>query len=305
MPVDARVLELLREITPAGAPRAWELPPPIVRAARDAAPGYAGPPAEGVVCEDRLLTNIPVRIYRSVEGVRPCLLFYHGGGWTLGSIKNYHTVCSRIAKESGWTVVSVEYRLAPEHKYPTPLLDCWMALLQAAQQSAALRIDADCMAVAGDSAGGNLSAAVALMTREYGSPKLAAQVLIYPSVEVTPADIACARPSYQHDYLLNHAGCVQFWRNYLHHADEGSHPWVAPLMANDHAGLPAALIISAEFDPLLDEGDSYAAKLRAAGVPVQLTRYAGMVHAFINMGGHVPQANEALVEIGLFLKGIR
>jgi acetyl esterase len=297
MPVDPAVLALLEQMFPPGSPRLPELPLDAARRVMDLALPLAGEPAAGVAVENRTLSGIPVRVYRPGEGERPVCVYFHGGGWTLGRLDHYDTLCSRLAEGSGWTVVSVEYRLAPEHKFPAPVLDCWTALLAVRAHAGELGVDAGRVAVAGDSAGGNLAAVVSLLARDYGVP-LAGQVLIYP---VT--DYVAPRPSYAFDHLLSREDILAFWRYYLYAPEEASSPLAAPLRAASLAGVAPAYVLTAEFDPLRDEGEEYARKLGEAGVPVTLRRYPGMVHGFANFGGAVPAAREAVREIAAWLLG--
>jgi acetyl esterase len=296
MPVDPAVLALLEKIVPPGEPRAWELPPEKARPLMDDFIELGGPMAPLAEVRDTTLAGVPVRIYRPAgDGPQSALVYLHGDGMVMGSIKHYDAVYSHIAHDSGWTVISVEYRLAPEHKFPIPVLDCWMAIQAAYAHAAPLNINPARIAVGGDSAGGNLSAVAALLARDYAFP-LAAQVLIYPVTDY-PSD----RESYQYDYLLNRAGMDAFWAHYVNHAADAASPLAAPLRASSFRGLAPALVITAEYDPLRDEGEEYARKLEAAGVSVKLTRYAGMIHGFAAMPAVLPQGLAALKEIAAFL----
>jgi acetyl esterase len=299
MPVDPALLALLAQAFPPGAPKVWKLPPAEARPLMDGFIELGGPMAPLASVHDTELSRVPVRVYRADgDGPQPALIYLHGGGWELGAIKHYDAVCSRIAHYSGWTVISVEYRLAPENKFPIPLLDCWTAVQAARANAKTLDIDASRIAVGGDSAGGNLSAGVTLLARDYGVP-LAGQVLIYP---VT--DSVSDRESYQYDYLLNRAAMEAFWGYYLNHVSESGLPLAAPLRAESWAGLPPALVLTAEYDPLRDEGEEYARCLEAAGVRVTVARYAGMIHGFVSMGAVVPQGIEATKQIAEFLRAL-
>jgi acetyl esterase len=292
MPVDPAVLTLLEQAMPPGSPRLPELPLDVCRGIMDLFLPLAGPTAEIESTRDSSLSGIPIRIYRA-EGaeVQPVCVYFHGGGWTIGGIRHYDVLCSHIAKESRWTVISVEYRLAPEHKFPIPVLDCWTVLQTVRSHAAELRIDASRIVVAGDSAGGNLAAVVSLLARDYGFP-LAGQILIYP---VT--DFVSARESYNFDYLLSREDMIAFWNYYLHDPRDAESPLASPLRAASFAGLPKSLVITAEFDPLRDEGKEYGQKLREAGVPTVTTQYPGMIHGFVNMAGVIPQGRAAVLQI--------
>ncbi|MGA7416281.1 MAG: alpha/beta hydrolase [Bryobacteraceae bacterium] len=242
---------------------------------------------------------MPVRIYRAESAaVQPACVYFHGGGWTMGRLDHYDVLCSHIAKESRWTVISLDYRLAPEQKFPVPVFDCRTALLAVVAQAAELRIDSTRIAVAGDSAGGNLAAVVGLLARDYGV-SLAGQILIYPVV-----DYVSNRESYGFDYLLGREDMVAFWNYYLHHPSDAESPLAAPLRAGSFAGLAKTLILTAEFDPLRDEGEAYGQRLKEAGVDTTTSRYPGMIHGFVNLGGAIPQGRKAILEITQWLKDL-
>jgi acetyl esterase len=226
MPVDPAVLALLEQMIPAGSPRLPDLPLEACRGMMDLFMPLNGPKAEIESIRDHSLSGVPARIYRA-EGaaIRPVCIYFHGGGWTLGRLDHYEVLCSQIAQESRWTVISVDYRLAPEHKFPIPVFDCWTALSAVIARAAQLGIDASRIVLAGDSAGGNLAAVISSLARDYKVP-LAGQILIYP---VT--DAVSTRPSYEFDYLLGRADMVMFWDYYLHHSSEVASPLASPLRA--------------------------------------------------------------------------
>jgi acetyl esterase len=292
MPVDPAVLALLAEVMPPGNPRLPELPLHVIRGIMDLLDPFSGPKAELESVHNRSLSGIPVRIYRAAgPDIQPACIYIHGGGWTIGTLNNYDAMCSNIARESGWTVISVDYRLAPEHKFPIPVFDCWTALQAVIGRTEELMIDRSRVVVAGDSAGGNLAAVMCLLARDYGV-SLAGQILIYP---VT--GFVSDRESYKYDYLLSREDMIAFWKYYLHDSRDAESYLASPLLAASFAGLPRALVITAEFDPLRDEGEAYGEKLRAAGVETKLSRYSGMIHGFVNMGGVIPQGREAVLQI--------
>ena len=256
-----------------------------------------GPRAPVDSIRDLTLGGVPVRLYRPAgEGPRPALIYLHGGGWALGGIDTHDSVCTHIAQQSGWTVISVGYRLAPEHKFPIPVFDCWDAVQAAHAGAEALGIDASRIAVGGDSAGGNLSAVISLLARDYALP-LAAQVLIYPVTDYLPD-----RESYEFDYLLSRAAMESFWSLYLNHSSESALPLAAPIRAESLRGLPPCLLLTAEYDPLRDEGEEYASRLADADVQVTAKRYRGMIHGFVSMPAAVPQSQDALSQIAEFLR---
>jgi acetyl esterase len=264
-----------------------------------------GPPTPLPVVRDVAIAGaagtIPARLYRpSRDGTLSLLVYFHGGGWVIGNLEGYDNVCSDLAAEAGCAVLSIDYRLAPEHRFPAAADDCFAATAWARINAAALGIDPARLAVGGDSAGGNLAAVVALMARDRGGPPVRFQLLVYP--------VTCGRmdtPSYRDNaegYLLTQAAMVWFWNHYTPHAADRELPYAAPLRAADLGGLPPALVLTAEFDPLRDEGEAYAARLRAAGVPTTLRRYDGQIHGFFTMGALVDRARAALDETAAALR---
>lgn len=259
------------------------------------APPSPNPTPVGRV-EDRRIPGpageIPVRVYAPQgRGPFPLVAFFHGGGFVLCSLETHDELCRAICRDAGAVVVSVDYRLAPEAKYPAAADDCYAATAWCAAHAAELGADPARLAVAGDSAGGNLAAVTALRARDLGGPPIRHQVLIYP---VT--DCACDTPSYRENaqgYGLTAEAMRWFWSHYLASAAQGREPYACPARAPDAKGLPPATVITAEFDPLRDEGEDYAAQLRAAGVPVVLKRYDGMIHGFVSMADMLDDARAA------------
>ncbi|MYH68007.1 MAG: alpha/beta hydrolase, partial [Dehalococcoidia bacterium] len=245
--------------------------------------------------------DIPVRIYRPTEaGNHSLLVWYHGGGWVIGDLDGADVTCRELAAKSGSVVVSVDYRLAPEHRYPAAHEDCYAATVWAAENAAELGADASKLAVGGDSAGGNLAAVVSLRARDEDGPAIRFQLLVYP---VTDHDYGT--DSYRDNadgYLLTRDGMEWFWNHYLGPDGDGSHPHASPLRAEDLSGLPPAHVITAEYDPLRDEGEAYAKRLQEAGVDVTQTRYAGQIHAFYGMHGVLDDATNAADESAEKLK---
>lgn len=243
---------------------------------------------------------LPVRIYRPQAGRLPALLYYFGGGWTLGGIDTADGICRRLANAVGCLVVTVGYRLAPEHPFPAAVHDCHAALRWAAQEAEALGADPARLAVAGDSAGGNLAAAVTLLARAEQRPRLAGQLLVYPNTDQL-ADDASLREN-DDPYLFNRRSVAWYARHYLTDPADALNPLASPLRAPDLSGLPPALIITAEHDPLRDQGEAYARRLAEAGVAVELTRYTGMTHGFFAMTGTVDDARTAIEQAALQLR---
>ena len=240
--------------------------------------------------------QIIVRAYSpGGPGPHPALVYYHGGGWVIGDLYTHDGLCRSITNAARCAVLSVDYRLAPESKYPVAVEDSYAALLWIVANAERLGIDRRRMAVGGDSAGGNLATVMALMARDRTGPRLALQVLIYP---VTDHDLDTR--SYRENatgYILTREGMRWFWNHYLASEAQGREPYASPLRAASLAGLPPALVITAEYDPLCDEGEAYAARLRDAGVPVTLTRYPGMFHGFVRLTNVLDKARTALDEI--------
>lgn len=227
--------------------------------------------------------TVALRLYRPVAGGgAPVIMVYHGGGWVLGSLEMNDFLCRLLAQRSGMTVVAVGYNRAPESPYPQPLDDCYEATQWVARHAAELGVDASRLIVSGDSAGGNLAAAVAITTRERGGAPILHQLLLYPV-----ADMDFERSSYRENegIILSEGMMRWFWRNYIGERPAEEVPLAAILQRNDLAGLPPATIVTAEYDALRDEGEAYALKLAQSGVPVELVRAAGMTHGFLGMAG--------------------
>lgn len=240
---------------------------------------------------------IPVRIYRpqgGSSGPKPLLVFFHGGGFVIGDLDTHDGVCCQLTGLADCITVAVDYRLAPEHLFPAAADDAQAALNWVAANASALGADPARIVVGGDSAGGNLAAVVALRARALGGPAIALQVLAYPVTE--QLDEMRSRMQYADGYILTRDIMTWFTEQYLPDPAGRSHPDASPLRATDLSGLPPALVITAGFDPLVEEGESYARRLEAAGVPVQLTRYEGTIHGFIGMYPLIDKGREALAE---------
>jgi len=308
MPLHPKSQEFLDQLAAAGMPPLGSLPVPETREAFKGVAAFGGPPETLARVEERKIRGpggeMPVRIYTpEAKGPMPLLVFFHGGGWVIGTLDTHDGVCRHLAKQSQAVVVSVDYRLAPEHKFPAAAEDCYAATCWAADNAASLGADAKRLAVGGDSAGGNLAAVVALMARDRGKPKIGFQMLIYP---VT--DHSYGTASYRDNadgYLLTKDAMVWFWNHYLTGAGDSANPYASPLRAKSFGGLPPAMVVTAEFDPLRDEGEAYAAKLREAGVPVKLKRYDGLVHGFFSMIGFFDQAKQSVADAAAEIKALK
>jgi acetyl esterase len=251
------------------------------RAANDAeARELSGPPTPVPVVLDLDAGGVPVRLYdpRNGHGA-PVIVYLHGGGWVYGSLETVDGACRRLAHRSGCAVLSVGYRLAPEHPSPAAVDDVEAAVAWLRANAEEHGVSAARLAVAGDSAGGNLAAVVARRARDAGQP-FAFQALIYPVIDGTPASPSLADPGAGAEHGLSGAEMAYFWDAYAPAGVDREHPDLTPLRAADLAGLPPALVITAEYDILRDEGEAYADALAAAGVPVVATRYQGLIHGF-------------------------
>ncbi len=296
MPIDPQAKMILDQVESMGMPALHELPVAEARQSMTAMAAMQGEPEPIAAAENRKIPGpageIPVRIYTPAGAAPlPGLVYYHGGGWVLGDLETHDGVCRSLANAAGCVVVSVDYRLAPENKFPAAAEDCYAAARWVAENAASIGVDPRRIAVGGDSAGGNLTAVVALMARDRGTPSLVYQLLIYP---VTDTSLETA--SYRENadgYMLTRDGMRWFWGHYIGD-DDRCNPYAAPLRAESLSGLPPALVITAEFDPLRDEGEAYARRLREAGVSAKLKRYDGMIHGFFGMGAFIDRAREAV-----------
>ena len=307
MALDPQVKALLEGMAENPAPRIIDVPVPDGRAM------YRGIAAtldlQGVAIgkvEDRNIPGpageIPVRIYTPVAAgsdALPVLVYYHGGGWVIGDLETHDALCRTLANEAGCKVVAVDYRLAPEHVFPAAVDDCYAALKWVEANGASIGVDATRIAVAGDSAGGNLAAVISQVAKAEKGPRIALQLLIYP---VTDTDVDTG--SYKENesgYFLERDGMIWFFDHYLKGADRND-PRVAPLKAVSLAGLPPAYVVTAGFDPLRDEGRAYADALKAAGVPTEHVNYEGMIHGFFNLQGVLDVGREAVKSAAKALK---
>jgi acetyl esterase len=274
-PRDAR--KLFRDTRPASAPT-----PPQIGAVRD----LPGP--------------VPLRLYRpaGVADAEPLPVYvsFHGGGWVMGDLDTHDVVCRQLAAQSGACVVSVDYRLAPEHKFPAAAHDAWAAVRWIVAHAAQLDLDPGRLAVGGESAGATLAAVVALLARDAGAPAIALQVLLYPVTDLAAETRSYAQ--FADGYMLTRDAMRWFKAQYLAKPEDAADWRASPLRAPSLAGLPPALIITAGFDPLRDEGEAYAERLRAAGVTVDYVCYGGMIHGFVPMGKVIDSALHAVKLIG-------
>ncbi|HJN51185.1 MAG: alpha/beta hydrolase [Pseudomonadales bacterium] len=291
MPLDPIVDQMLKQMAEAEAPALIEMSPADARVMFRAM-NEEGTKAELDSVSDNSADGVPIRIYRpSLEENLPCLVYFHGGGWVIGDLETHDVPCRLLAKESGCVVIAVDYRLAPEHPFPAPLDDCYQATEWVTNNAALLNIDKNKIAVGGDSAGGNLAASVCIRARDEGGPKLVHQLLIYP---VT--DIAMDTESYNSNadgYMLTRESMVWFWNHYVGDKFDDS-PLASPLKTADLSNLPTATVLTAEFDPLRDEGEAYGENLKSAGVTTLIKRYDGLIHGFVGMTDVLEGARSAV-----------
>jgi len=291
MAIDEATAGLLAAAAESGAPPLHELTPQEGRAAIAEMSALAGPGPEVATVYDEQVTTadggqFTVRVLVPDGDIRALVVYYHGGGWVIGDLDTHDHVVRVLANRLKAAVVNVDYRLAPEHRFPAAVDDSWAALLWANERMTEIAGGLVPLVVMGDSAGGNLSAVVARRARDAGGPQLASQVLVYP---VTDADLDTA--SYldpENQLLLTRESMVWFWDHYAPDPTDRKHPDASPLQAGDLSGLAPAIVLTAEHDPLRDEGEAYAEQLALAGVPVAQQRFAGQMHAFFTMVGVLP-----------------
>jgi acetyl esterase len=251
--------------------------------------------------------SIPARVYtpktlRQLNGLAPCLVFFHGGGWVIGDLDSHDVVCRKLADEGQLIVISVDYRLAPEHKFPAAVDDAVTATRWIADNARQFGIDASRLMVGGDSAGGNLAAVVAIAARDGNGPAIAGQLLIYPATDFAMTHPSHAEP--ETSILLTHSVIKWFRDHYLTGAADVRDWRASPVRARTLIGLPPAYVLTAGADPLRDEGDEYAQRLKDAGVPVTYRHFPGQFHGFFTMGKLLQQANIAASEIAGWLKAL-
>ena len=285
MGLDSATVKFLEQMAEGDGKPLHLMAPDEARAFGSAMAELAGPAPEmdrvTEVTVDRTDGEVRLRVLIPIENPRGVVVYYHGGGWVIGSIDESDTIARKLAERTSCAVVLVDYRLAPEHPYPTAV-DASYAAREWVGENLAEIADAEApLIVAGDSAGGNLAAVMAIRARDRGGPAIALQALIYP---VTDSDFS--RPSYaspENKLMLTREGMIWFWDHYVPESSRRKEPDASPLHADDLSGLPPAVILTAEFDVLRDEGEAYAERLTEANVPTDLKRYAGQMHGFFSL----------------------
>ena len=310
MPLDPLLKALLDQMAAEPAPPMWELEPPMAREAFVAMMDAIGP-KEVPIGKTVNMTmpgpggDIELRVYTPVAAgsdALPGLIFFHGGGWVIGDLDTHDGLCRILANEAGVRVIAVHYRLAPDHKYPAAVDDAIAAVNWIEANASSLGVDANRLAVGGDSAGGGLAAVVAQVAKKKGAPKIAYQMLFFPVTQIGEDTVSLQE--FAEGYLLERATLMWFYEHYLPGDADRADPRVSPLKAEDVSGLPPAYVMLAGFDPLHDEGLAYADRLREAGVPVTVADYPDMVHDFIYMQAVLPQAQRALHAAAAALKDV-
>jgi len=308
MSLDPQVRAHLDTLAATGAPPMHTLSAPQARQQILAELDTGAPPTPVAAVVNRVIPgpggDLPVRIYTPEgQGPFPLVVYFHGSGFVVCNLDTHDGICRHLCKGASCVVVSVDYRLAPENKFPAAPDDCLAATRWTAAHAAELNGDATRLVVAGDSAGGNLATVTALRIRDEGGPALRGQLLVYPVTDYHTAGM----PSYAENadgYSLTRDSMIWFWNHYLNNPTEATHPHVAPLRADSLRGLPPALVITAGYDPLRDEGDRYAERLQSEGVPTVHSRYPGMIHGFFGMTGVVDQAQAAIDEACAWLRQV-
>lgn len=302
MALDPQVEILLGLAKQANLPEVWQLTPDQGREQYQARVNKLKFNDSIFRAEDRRIpgpgSDIPIRIYtpreiRTAEKL-PVLMWFHGGGFVIGSLETHDSVCRMLANKADCIVVSVDYRLAPEAPFPAAVEDCLAAMKWVALHAVEFGGDGNCMAVGGDSAGANLATVMAILARDAAHPKLVFQLLVYPCVAPEPE--TPSHHKFKEGYILSRNSITWFYRQYLRNKKDVNDFRFAPLLLDDLSGLPQSLIIVAGYDPLRDEGIEYAKRLIEAGNRVQLSNYQGMVHGFYLMGGAVDAARRAVDE---------
>lgn len=307
MPLAPEIEQYLAARTALGAPEVWQAPVNVIRANTYDRVELAGVPEKVFSIQDRYIpgptADLHIRIYRpNDQKDLPALVYFHGGGWVVNFLDMYDANLSSLANKSGSVVVAVNYQKSPEHPYPIPFDDCFATLLWVQRNADLLGIDLQKIGVGGDSAGATLAAATALKTRDTIGPGLAYQLLIYPSTERNFDTSSYLRHATR--YGLSRQSMQWYWEQYLQGHDHDQDPYACPSTAKDFTHLAPAIIVTAEFDPLKDDGVKYERLLREAGVQTHYREYEGMIHGFANLGSVTPTAAVALRDCAELIRAI-
>ena len=295
MPLAPEIKAFLDAAAAAGLPQVWEAPIDVIRRNTQSRPALAGTPEPLFEVTNRFIpgptADLPIRIYRPGKVSERTIVYFHGGGWVLNFLDIYDASLSRLANRSGATIISVNYQKAPEHPFPIPFDDCYATLLWVMQSAAQLGVDISKLGVAGDSAGANLASAVALKARD-NAIALAFQLLIYPCNGLdfqTESFIQNAN-----GYGLSTQAMRWFWQQYLQGGAHNENPYAVPMQARDFKSLAPAIVITAEYDPLLSDGEKYVELLTRDGVEATYKCYEGMIHGFFTNMAVTPTAAQAI-----------
>jgi acetyl esterase len=304
MSLDPQTKFVLDQLAAAGAPPMETLSPELARQAFILPQGAV---EEVGKVENRTIpgpaTDIPVRVYypKELQPENPALVFYHGGGWVIGNLDSHDDICRALTNLANCVTISVDYRLAPENKFPAAVEDAYAAAQYVYDHAEDFQVDKTRIAVGGDSAGGNLAAVVANLAKDKNSPSICFQLLFYPSTNTGGAPTTSMVENAQGYFLEK--GTMEWFRDcYLNSEEDKQNPLVSPMLYEDFQGLPPAIVITAEYDPLRDEGEAYAKKLGEAGVAVESIRFDGTIHGFVSMSAVITQGKVALEKAGEALR---
>ena len=301
--LDPQARALIDLMIEKGVPPTHTLTPEQARAFYRDRRGFTQPePPAMAEVRDLSVGALRLRLYRPHTSGQalPVLLYLHGGGWTIGDLDTHDVLCRQLAREAGGAVVAVDYRMGPEHRFPAAVDDCVEAFRWVLAQAPDLHLDPRRTAVGGDSAGGNLAAALCLVQRDAGQPLPGFQLLIYPATDMRA--VAPSHTTNGQGYMLTSDSIAWYRGNYIADAAQWTDWRASPLLAASHAGLPPALVLTAGFDPLRDEGLQYANALSAAGVPTQYVCFERQIHGFITMGRVIEEAHTAVALCGAALR---
>jgi len=306
MPLDIQAQNLLDAARSSGLPPINHVSVAEARARMEKALTYAGEPEPLGYVKDIVIPGpgglLTLRHYHpSIANTLPAVVFFHGGGWVLNNLNTHDHLCRALANQSGCAIIAVDYRLAPEAPYPAAVEDAWAAVRWVHANALQIGLDPMRLGVAGDSSGATLAAIVSQLARDVGGPPLVCQALIYPVMDHWTADTKSYR-EVGTGYSLSRDLMIWFWKHYLPEGADLTNPNICPLRAAQFDNLPSTIVLTAEFDPLRDEGEDYAQRLRDAGVPVICSRYDGMMHGFVIQFRLLDKGRLGLAEIASFLR---